>query len=212
MQFRSTKHATDGGTSRRFLDRFHTPRTSSKRRRAPMLEMLEGRTLLSISASSPLSGTSIGPLTFTGTASSSDQLTLSTTKDSGTGAVTGFDAIYRESGSETPTGHFYTTAAGVTSITVDYNTSSDTGSTLILGNSTGAWTFGVPITLQGDSTNSTTLETQATTGTHTWTLTGAYAGNIDLTGVIFTNVGHLTAGSARPIPWSVDTTTTRPGP
>ena len=35
MQFRSAKHATDGGTSRRFLDRFHTPRTSSKRRRAP---------------------------------------------------------------------------------------------------------------------------------------------------------------------------------
>ena len=51
MQFRSAKHATDGGTSRRFLDRFHTPRTSSKRRRAPVLEMLEGRTLLSISAS-----------------------------------------------------------------------------------------------------------------------------------------------------------------
>jgi len=64
MQFRSAKHATDGGTSRRALDRFHTPRTSRKRRRGPVLEMLETRTLLSIS----LSGydASLGQVTFTG--------------------------------------------------------------------------------------------------------------------------------------------------
>ena len=79
MQFRSAKHATDGGTSRRFLDRFHTPRTSSKRRRAPMLEMLEGRTLLSITASySGVLGTH-RVLTFNG-ATSNDQLTLDETK------------------------------------------------------------------------------------------------------------------------------------
>ena len=78
MQFRSAKHATDGGTSRRFLDRFHTPRTSSKRRRAPVLEMLEGRTLLSISASSPISSTTIGVLTFSDTASTATTSSLCT--------------------------------------------------------------------------------------------------------------------------------------
>ena len=75
MQFRSAKHATDGGTSRRFLDRFHTPRTSSKRRRTPMLEMLEGRTLLSISACSFRRCLDV----HRGTSSSHDQLTLYTT-------------------------------------------------------------------------------------------------------------------------------------
>jgi len=192
MQFRSAKHATDGGTSRRFLDRFRTPRTSSKRRRAPMLEMLEGRTLLSIAPS-----LSSGALTFS-EAANNEQLVLYGTSSSFTAAD------YASSTATIPTNTWtYPIGTGtgeVSSISVDL--SGGTGTTLTLGNGNNVpWTFGVPITLTGDSTNSTTLETQATTGSHTWNLTGTYAGNIDatysgsvlLTGVTFTQVGTLTA-------------------
>ena len=106
----------------------------------------------------------------------------------------------------------------VTSITVDYT--GDASSTLTLGNRNNGgdmpWTFQVPITLTGDSTdNSTILETQATSGSHTWTLGGSYGGNIDGTAagaVTFTNVGTLLPLTRlQPIPWSVKTSP-RPGP
>ena len=125
MQFRSAKHATDGGTSRRFLDRFHTPRTSSSAGECPTLEMLEGRTLLSISASSPISSTTIGVLTFSDTGSTSnsnDQLTLYKSSD-------GFAAVY-DNGTGSAT-YDYPSSAGVTSIVVDL--SGHTGTTLTLG-------------------------------------------------------------------------------
>ena len=197
MQFRSAKHATDGGTSRRFLDRFHTPRTSSKRRRAPVLEMLEGRTLLSISASSPISSTTIGVLTFSDTGSTSnDQLTLYKSSD-------GFAAVY-DNGTGSAT-YDYPSSDGVTSIVVDL--SGHAGTTLTLGSASQAaeWDFASePITYTGNGSTST-LQTYGTTSPHTWTLTDTYAGNIDatynsttlaqLTGVSFTNVGFLAAGS-----------------
>ena len=74
MQSRSAKHATDGGTSRRFFARFPKPRTSRKRRQGPILETLETRTLLSITVSGYSS--SLGAVTFTGDGTG-DVLTLS---------------------------------------------------------------------------------------------------------------------------------------
>ena len=91
MQSRSAKHATDGGTSHRFLSRFPKPRTSRKRRQGPILETLETRTLLSITASL---NTATQVLTF-------NQATLATTSSpsyetdvDNSGSLDGFAAVY----------------------------------------------------------------------------------------------------------------------
>ncbi len=161
MQFRSAKHATDGGTSRRFLDRFHTPRTSSKRRRAPVLEMLEGRTLLSISAS-PWTGS--GQVQFVGTGTGGTLVLYQTT----IGGQPGFG--YSLDGGTTTFTSIDThslLASTVASFKVDF--SADPNSTLSIANVTAdPWTFGMSVTLIGDST---TLQTPGLGAGTTWTLT-----------------------------------------
>ena len=90
MQSRSAKHATDGSTSHRFFTRFPKPRTSRKRRQGPILETLETRTLLSITASL---NTATQVLTFN-QATSNDQLTLYETDVDNSGTIDGFAAVY----------------------------------------------------------------------------------------------------------------------
>src|SRR5271157_2584804 len=123
MQFRSAKHATDGGTSRRFFDRFHTPRTSSKRRRAPVLEMLEGRTLLSITPS--WNG---GAVQFVGDSAGNDTLVLYETTISGSA---GFGYSLDGGATKlTSIGGNSLLKSAVTSFTVDF--SADSASTLTI--------------------------------------------------------------------------------
>jgi len=163
MQFRSAKHATDGGTSRRFFDRFHTPRTSSKRRRAPVLEMLGGRTLLSITPS--WNG---GAVQFVGDSAGNDTLVLYETTISGS---SGFGYSLDGGATKlTSIGGNSLLKSAVTSFTVDF--SADSASTLTIADNftetLAPWSFDTPVTLIGDSSGPATLETTGVATT--WSL------------------------------------------